>query len=390
MTNEMRERLSLNDIVQNIIGVVEESREEIVRITESSREQYAEIQQELRDLKIRVHDYIKEAERLERHIKDAKARLVVVSKNFDSYSEQDVRSAYETANVLQLESFINQRDEMNCRKRRDELERRLIQLDETIERADQLIGRVSVVLNFLTDDMQVMNEKYEKAMQKQEMGLKVFQSAENERRRLSRDMHDGPAQTLAHVLIRADLIEKIHQHNGAEAAFEEIHRLRTLIRDGLADIRRIIYDLRPMTLDDLGFVPTLERYLRHIQEISNIPVHFNYLGGGERIDSTYEVAVFRIVQEAVQNAVKHSKASDIRIIIEQYQHSVRIHVKDNGVGFDFDSIVASCDESFGLVGMRERIELIDGEFEIETQPGKGTVIKVKIPIEESEARGETL
>ncbi len=136
MTNEMRERLSLNDIVQNIIGVVEESREEIVRITESSREQYAEIQQELRDLKIRVHDYIKEAERLERHIKDAKARLVVVSKNFDSYSEQDVRSAYETANALQLESFINQRDEMNCRKRRDELERRLIQLDETIERAD--------------------------------------------------------------------------------------------------------------------------------------------------------------------------------------------------------------------------------------------------------------
>ncbi|MGH1332681.1 MAG: sensor histidine kinase [Exiguobacterium indicum] len=344
----------------------------------------------MRDLKIGVNDYIKEAERLERHIKDAKARLVVVSKNFDSYSEQDVRSAYETANALQLESFINQRDEMNCRKRRDELERRLIQLDETIERADQLIGRVSVVLNFLTDDMQMMNEKYEKAMQKQEMGLKVFQSAENERRRLSRDMHDGPAQTLAHVLIRADLIEKIHQHNGAEAAFEEIHRLRTLIRDGLADIRRIIYDLRPMTLDDLGFVPTLERYLRHIQEISNIPVHFNYLGGGERIDSTYEVAVFRIVQEAVQNAVKHSKASDIRIIIEQYQHSVRIHVKDNGVGFDFDSIVASCDESFGLVGMRERIELIDGEFDIETQPGKGTVIKVKIPIEESEARGETL
>ncbi|ASI36302.1 MULTISPECIES: sensor histidine kinase [unclassified Exiguobacterium] len=389
MTNEMRERLSLNDIVQNIIGVVEESREEIVRITEDSREQYAEIQQELRDLKTRVHDYIKEAERLERLIKDSKARLVVVSKNFDHYSEQDVRSAYETANALQLESFINQRDEMNCRKRRDELERRLVHLDETIERADMLISRVSVVLNFLTDDMQVMNEKYEKAMQKQEMGLKVFQSAENERRRLSRDMHDGPAQTLAHVLIRADLIEKIHQHNGAEAAFEEIHRLRILIRDGLADIRRIIYDLRPMTLDDLGFVPTLERYLRHMQEISNIPIHFNYLGGGERIESTYEVAVFRIVQEAVQNAVKHSKASDIRIIIEQYQHSVRIHVKDNGIGFDFDEIFASCDESFGLVGMRERIELIDGSFEIETKPDKGTVIKVGIPIEESEARGET-
>jgi two-component system sensor histidine kinase DegS len=104
----MREPLSLNDIVQNIIGVVEESREEIVRITESSHEQYAEIQQELRDLKLRVHEYIKVAERLERHIKDAMARLVVVSKNFDSYSEQDVRSAYETANALKFESFINQ------------------------------------------------------------------------------------------------------------------------------------------------------------------------------------------------------------------------------------------------------------------------------------------
>jgi len=88
--------------------------------------------------------------------------------------------------------------------------------------------------------------------------------------------------------------------------------------------------------------------------------------------------------------VKHSNAKDIRIIIEQYQHSIRIHVKDNGVGFDFDSIVDSHDESFGLIGMRERIELIDGEFEVETYPGGGTVIKVKIPIEESEARGETL
>jgi len=390
MTNGTQDGLSLNDIVHNIIGVVEESREEIVRITESSREQYAEIQQELQELKLKVEHYIKEADRLERLVRDAKARLVLVSKQFSSYSEEDIRKAYETANQLQLELFINQRDESGCRKRRDELERRLVHLDETIERADVLIGRVSVILNFLTDDMQAMNEKYEKAMMKQQMGLKVFQSAENERRRLSRDMHDGPAQTLAHVLIRADLIEKIHQHNGAEAAFEEIHRLRSLIRDGLADIRRIIYDLRPMTLDDLGFVPTLERYLRHIEEISGIPVHFTYRGGGERINSTYEVAVFRIVQEAAQNAVKHSKATEIRIIIEQYLHSIRIHVKDNGVGFDYDEATKTCDESFGLVGMRERIELIGGELDVGTSVGEGTVIKVKIPIEESDVRGETL
>ena len=357
-----------------MIDTVTESKEEIVRITESSATEYSLIQNELKELTEKIEFYIAESDRLDLLVKAAKNKLVQVSKKFHIHSEQEIRDAYERANQMQLERFLVQKEEMNAQQRRNDLERRLLVLEDTIERAEKLVSRVSVVLNFLRDDLQ---QEYSDMMKKQEMAISVFEAAERERRHLAREMHDGPAQSLAHILIRADLIEKTFDKRGKDEAFAELHELKRLIRGALVDVRRLIYDLRPMSLDDLGFLPTLERYLHQTEEYTAIKTRLNYRGNRARLPEKLEINVFRLVQEAVQNAIKHSKTAEIIVNVEQAHDAIHIHVRDHGVGFVPSTIG---EESFGLVGMRGRIELVNGSITIDSEVGKGTVVRMSIPI----------
>ncbi|OGX79964.1 histidine kinase [Exiguobacterium sp. SH31] len=357
-----------------MIDTVTESKEEIVRITENSANEYSLIQTELKELTQKIEFHIQESERLDLLVKAAKNKLVQVSKKFHIHSEQEIREAYELANQMQLERFLIQKEEMASQQRRNDLERRLLSLQDTMERADRLVSRVSVVLNFLRDDLQ---QEYSDMMKKQEMAISVFEAAERERRHLAREMHDGPAQSLAHILIRADLIEKTFDRRGKEEAFAELHELKRLIRGALVDVRRLIYDLRPMSLDDLGFLPTLERYLHQTEEYTAIKTRLNYRGNRARLSEKLEINVFRLVQEAVQNAIKHSKTTEIIVNVEQALDVIHIHVRDHGVGF-VPSMIGQ--ESFGIVGMRERIDLVDGSINIDSEIGKGTVVRMSIPI----------
>ncbi|TCI77681.1 sensor histidine kinase [Exiguobacterium sp. SH0S1] len=374
MVNHITDRTALEHIITNMIDTVTESKEEIVRITENSANEYSSIQTELKELTQKIEFYIQESERLDLLVKAAKNKLVQVSKKFHIHSEQEIREAYELANQMQLERFLIQKEEMASQQRRNDLERRLLVLQDTMERADRLVSRVSVVLNFLRDDLQ---QEYSDMMKKQEMAISVFEAAERERRHLAREMHDGPAQSLAHILIRADLIKKTFDRRGKDEAFAELHELKRLIRGALVDVRRLIYDLRPMSLDDLGFLPTLERYLHQTEEYTAIKTRLNYRGNRARLSEKLEINVFRLVQEAVQNAIKHSKTTEIIVNVEQALDVIHIHVRDHGVGF-VPSMIGQ--ESFGIVGMRERIELVDGSINIDSEIGKGTVVRMSIPI----------
>lgn len=372
--NHITDRTALEHIITNMIDTVAESKEEIVRITENSANEYSLIQTELRELTQKIEFHIQESERLDLLVKAAKNKLVQVSKKFHIHSEQEIREAYELANQMQLERFLIQKEEMASQQRRNDLERRLLVLEDTMERADRLVSRVSVVLNFLRDDLQ---QEYSDMMKKQEMAISVFEAAERERRHLAREMHDGPAQSLAHILIRADLIEKTFERRGKDEAFAELHELKRLIRGALVDVRRLIYDLRPMSLDDLGFLPTLERYLHQTEEYTAIKTRLNYRGNRARLSEKLEINVFRLVQEAVQNAIKHSKTTEIIVNIEQALDIIHIHVRDHGVGF-VPSMIG--EKSFGIVGMRERIDLVNGSITIDSEIGKGTVVRMSIPI----------
>ena len=135
-----------------------------------------------------------------------------------------MREAYEVANDLLVRLSINRMEEKQLRARRDDLDRRLVALLDTIERADQLVNQVATVINYLTSDLKNVGEALETARHKQEFGIRIIQAQEEERKRLSRDIHDGPAQMLANVLIRSGLIEKVYVEKGPEPAFGELSR----------------------------------------------------------------------------------------------------------------------------------------------------------------------
>ena len=158
---------------------------------------------------------------------------------------------------------------------------------------------------------------------KQEFGLKIIQAQEEERKKLSREIHDGPAQMMANVMMRSDLIERVQRESGPEEALKEIRSLKGMVRNALYEVRRIIYDLRPMALDDLGLIPTLKKYLQTTEDYNKgIQIEFFNLGQVIRLPAQMEVALFRLVQEAFQNALKHAEAKRIQVKI--------IYCKRNG------------------------------------------------------------
>lgn len=369
---------SIDEIREEMIETVTCSKGDIFRISEQCREDYVNITNELAGIKQMMVTLLKEGKQLEEQVSQARIRLSEVSKNFKVYSEAEVRTAYEKAHQLQMDLSINWQYQKQLLEKRDELERRLTSLNETLDRADQLISQISVVMNYLQSDLKQFGEAFETAKAKQDFGLKIIEAQEEERKRLSREIHDGPAQMLANVIVRSDLIERVYRENNPDEIFSEIQSFKKMVRSALYEVRRIIYDLRPMALDDLGLVPTLRKYLRTIEEYHNqSSINFVNIGEERRLPTKYEVALFRMVQESVQNALKHADACEIKVRLEITDSAVTVVIKDNGVGFDTSM---KKPESFGLIGMRERVDLLEGEIAIDSKIGKGTTVSIRVPL----------
>ena len=369
----------LDEILEKMMDTVGNSKQEIFEIGERCRGDFQLLTDELKELKQSVIETIEEGDQLEQKARFARNRLSEVSSHFKDYSEIEVREVYEQAHRLQSELSLNRHKEKLLRSRRDDLERRLGNLSQTIERADHLVSQITVVLHYLTSDLKQIGAVIEDAKERQEFGFKIIEAQEEERKRVSREMHDGPAQMMANVIMRTDLIERIYREQGIEEAFKEIRSVKQMVRQALYEVRHIIYDLRPMALDDLGLVPALKKYLKTTEEYFNdTRIGFTCMGEEKRLPAKFEVAIFRLVQEAVQNAMKHAKAKDVIVKLEMKKQNITIVIKDNGKGFDTKMKKSN---SFGLLGMKERVVILEGELSIDSHIGKGTVVIIQIPLD---------
>lgn len=366
----------LDYIIDEMIDTVKKSKDEVFLISEDTRKEQEKLHKELMKLREDVHVVIEESENLEKRAAEARKHLSKVSKNFDKFSEEEIRQAYDQAHKIQTELTLKRDKEKLLRERRDEIELRLRSLDQLVERADGLAGKISVVLNYLNEDFRHVSDIIQDAQEKQEFGLKIIEAQEEERRRLSREMHDGPAQALANILIRSEIIERIYQKGDMDNALKEMRDIRKLIRDSLYEVRKIIYDLRPMALDDLGLIPTIKKYIATLEPQHN-NIRFIYKGSSERLDSKYEVALFRLIQESIQNAIKHAEATEILVKIEILKDRVTAVIVDDGNGFDPKE---RRDKSFGLMGMHERVEILEGKLKVSSSKEAGTKVIIVIPI----------
>lgn len=212
--------------------------------------------------------------------------------------------------------------------------------------------------------------------------LEILIAIEEERKRIARDIHDGPAQSLANVVLRLEICEKLLDENPQKGKVE-LENLKKLVKDSLKGMRQLIFDLRPMTLDDLGLIPAIKRFLKDFESHFQISTNLLISGEEKRLNQKTETGLFRIIQEALNNVAKHSQARKVRVTIAINQRYVIINITDDGKGFEVDKVLSReySSESLGLPGIRERAELLGGKLTVKSSPGKGASITVNVPLE---------
>ncbi|MGB9780034.1 MAG: sensor histidine kinase [Caldanaerobacter sp.] len=373
--NEVFYQKRLENIVEKTIEVIENSKNQIFEILEKAKEEARRLEAQLEELKVQVINVIKEVEMCEKKEKKCRLKLALVSKQFGHLSEQAIKEAYEEAKEAQIELALKRREEKELIEKRNELERKLLDTRAIIEKAEKLSSQINIALNYLNGDLKAMNLQLEQLKDKQALSVKIIEAQEEERKRIAREIHDGPAQAMANVLLKSELCEKLITKD-VEKAKLELRNLKEIVQQSLKEVRKIIYDLRPSSLDDLGLVPALSRYIKNFEEETGIHVDFTVFSDYYRLSPEIELTCFRVVQEALTNIKKHSKAKNASIKFEFGMKYVSIIIKDDGVGFEKDKI----GQGYGLMGMRERVEILKGKFEISSFKGKGTQIYISIPI----------
>jgi len=388
MTNFKHNVIQMDEIVNKTIKALDAGKKEIIEIAENSRRECKRFGDELEILKLQVYESISEIENLEHKLKVSKKRLFDVNKDFGKYSQSELEKVYQTADNLRVELAVKREQESFLIKRRNDLEIRIKDSNKTLERADNLIGHVGIALGYLSSDLKGVGEELDNLQQKQFLGLRIIEAQEEERKRVAREIHDGPAQSMSNIVINAEICEKLLDKNIDEAK-KELQNLKKVTRDSLQEVRKIIYNLRPMALDDLGLLPTLERYVISFKEDTKINVVLKSRNVNEDLKPIISLTVFRIVQEALNNILKHSKSKSACVTLERTDQNLRINIIDYGIGFNTKDIRMTNSDlagGFGIFSMKERVALLEGEFEVESEIGNGTKIKVFIPlINEGEA-----
>ncbi len=204
----------------------------------------------------------------------------------------------------------------------------------------------------------------------------LVNAQEAERQRLSRQMHDGPAQALSNFILQAEIAARLLDMD-IEKARVELDNLKMSAMKTFQQIRTFIFELRPMMLDDLGLLPTIRRYVENFKEQTGLEIALAVHGEERRLESYLEVLVFRAIQELLDNALRHSGASLVKVQLEVMEDSLRVVVEDDGRGFDLDKFEQ--DNNLGLKLIRDQVEMLGGRFELQTEMGKGVRVSFTLP-----------
>ena len=255
-------------------------------------------------------------------------------------------------------------------------------------RAQDEIGKLAADFNAMTASLLSSRQALEREKRARKHLLqKVITAQEDERKRVSRELHDQTSQTLTSLMVGLKVLESSCP---ADAAWEQVGNLRAELADALEEVHRLARELRPSALDDLGLPEALRRFIREFGDRFGIAVDFDCPEPAELpLSPEVETAVYRLVQEALTNVAKHARARTVSVLLKRRDASLLTIVEDDGRGFVVDEETTSpeSDRCLGLFGMRERAALIGGRFHLESAPGEGTTVFVEAPLTEVPSGG---
>ena len=229
----------------------------------------------------------------------------------------------------------------------------------------------------------------EKMRVEREYLSQIIEAQENERRRISRELHDEIGQALTAIKFNLDMMDK-ELPQTLLTVRGRLGDAKSLSNQTLTAMRQLSMDLRPTMLDELGLIPTLRWYIQNFSNRLNIDSQFQAIGFEEKLPPQMETAFYRIVQEALNNISKHAGATRVEIFFEHADSTICASITDNGRGFDLDRVYhpESPGRGFGIIGMKERVSLLGGKIDIQSSPGRGTRIQIKVPYPKGADEGE--
>ena len=263
------------------------------------------------------------------------------------------------------------------------------ELDEGTQRAYRRLKQLQLVVQHIESSVSYLlgsgiePEPHGADEQTLDVAQRVLESLEAERERLYRDVHDGPAQVLANAIFEVDYLERIAERAPAElrqTLRSELSTLRGQFRNSLDSVRAMIYDLRPPELTELGLADAMRNYASEWETRCGIKVSSKLDTEETTMSPQQELAIYRVLQEALQNVHKHAQASAVGIVWQRSAGNWVLHVTDDGIGFDLVKAARRA-KSVGLLSMRERAALIGGTLNIQSSPGKGSAVTLQLPIE---------
>ncbi len=334
---------------------------------EECNKEYEQTQRELKEIDLLIQQTTAEVERLAQRNTHATNRLRQVEAALDTVPREDIQEAYTTVLDTQQRLFTM----------RGQLEKLQSNQRNMARYLDLLRGILETAGHAGPGYEPRVSEEGESV---QPLVVRIIEAQEQERQVLSRQIHDGPAQSLTNLILQAEICERLFDID-PERARAELANLKSAVAATFQKVKGFILNLRPMMLDDLGLIPTLRRYVDSFANNSGVLTRLLVIGKERRLVSHKEVTIFRLVQELLNNAYEYGHASNIQINLDVGDELVRVSVEDDGSGFELTEALASPDaDRLGLATMRERVEMLGGQMHFDSGLGRGTKISFELPV----------
>jgi two-component system sensor histidine kinase DegS len=349
-------------------------------ILELLTNQMRHIQSALAEIKGQIDQTQLIVDREQQRNSDLATELRTVQDNIDTIPRQDIRAKYDEAldARFRLSTMRGQLERLQTRQE-------LLQEHQTLLSRLQNMIQGSGALASTTKTP----ERSATPVSNFASIARIVQAQEEERQRLARQMHDGPAQSLTNFILQAEICQRLFDRNPDKAA-EELNNLKTSASSTFQKVRDFIFDLRPMMLDDLGVVPTVRRYVESYKDKNDIDATLDIMGEERRLETAREVLIFRGIQELMVQARDYASPNKVRVQLDMGTNRVKAVVEDDGRGFDAEAVMSGLSDHHqndpriqSIITLKEKFELVGGSVSVSSSDTDGTIIRLELPVDDN-------
>lgn len=351
----------------NPSNVTADSKQQLIQLV---NDELGNLKRRISEIKSQITTQQTMVDREEQRNTDIAAGLVAMRQNIDTTPREDIRDRYDSA--------------MEARQRLATMRGQLERFQAGLELMNgQLTLLQTIAVRISGVDISADDLDSESGAKAAVVSIKrIVEAQEQERQRLARQMHDGPAQSLTNFILQADICSREFDRD-PERASDELSNLKDSAKSTLSKVRDFIFDLRPMMLDDLGLLPTLKRYTSRFKDRSDLEIEFEVVGEERRLEDYRQILIFRGIQELIVHGRDYASASNVRVRMDITGDPIKVLVEDDGRGFDV-LVMEAGDESKmtarmrDLITMRDKFELVRGTVVVQSSED-GTQVRLELP-----------